>query len=165
MLNMDLQEYIQAVLAANSLRDVALYLLETGDAAYHSDRHVDEPPQGLGAEAACFAGLALLREWARDAESLSPIGLVSSKPLLVIDQEWLNDLPDAPPPHVLVTIAKSSSDLPSEEVNAKQSTKADCPLGKLLSDELEDVTVFKVEASAERESLGGWLFRLDNKRK
>jgi|688.fasta_scaffold418830_2 hypothetical protein len=159
--NMELINYIRKVVEANSLQRIANYLLESSDSAYHADSHVDAPPQGLGVEAACSAGLALLREWTQEAAFLGPFGLVATPPLLVIDQEWLDELPDAPHPHVLVTLAKNAAALPSGELNAKPSSKADCPLGRLLSGELETVSVFRVEASDERESLGGWLFRFD----
>lgn len=161
MLTMSLPDYIQGVCSANRLREVAEHLLQTSDPAYHVDRHVAEPPQGLEVEAACSAGLALLLDWTQDAALLGSVGLVASLPLLVIDQEWLDELPDAPPPHLIVTLAKNSSLLPSGELNAKRCSKADCPLRGLLSGELETVSVFRIEASDERESLGGWLFRFD----
>ncbi len=158
---MNLSEYIQRECAANSLQGIVRYLLEASDPTYYADRHIAEPPQGWGLEAACSAGLALLREWTKDAASLGPTGLVASKPILIIDQEWLADHPDAPPPHVLVTLAKDDRDLPTDQLNATPSSKADCPCGKLLIGDFENITVLKIEPSTERESLGGWLFRFD----
>jgi hypothetical protein len=158
---MSLQDYIKSVCAANSLEETALHFLQTSDPVYHADRHVAEPPQGLGVEAACSAGLALLANWTREASAVERLGLVASKPLLVVDQEWLDELPDAPPPHVLVTLARCSTDLPPEVMNAKRVAQAACPLGNVLVGDVESATVFKIAASEERESLGGWLFRLD----
>jgi len=158
---MSLPDYIQSVCAANSLEETALHFLQTSAPAYHADRHVAEPPQGLGMEAACSAGLALLVDWSREAAALERLGLVASKPLLLVDQEWLDGLADAPPPHVLVTLARCSSDLPPEELNAKRVSQSACPLESLLIGDVENATVLKIDASDERESLGGWLFRLD----
>lgn len=158
---MELIDYILDVGEANSLKKIADYLLRSSDAVYYADSHVAKPPPQLGMTAACSAGLALLLNWTRETAALGPLGLAASQPLLVIDQEWLDELPDALPPHVLVTLAKNSITLPSGELNAKPSSKADCPLGTLLSGELEAVTVYRIEVSDERESLGGWLFRFD----
>lgn len=158
---MSVSEYVKRECEANALSEIACYLLQTDEPAYYADRHVSIPPRGLELNAACLAGLALLREWTREVSSLISIGLVASKPTLVVDQEWLDALPGAPLPHVLVTLAKDSSYLPLDQLNALPSSKIDFPCKELLSGMYDTVDIFKMEASPERESLGGWIFRLN----
>lgn len=161
MLTMNLSDYIRSVCEANRLRDTAVWMSETGEAAYHADRHVESPPEGLGPQAACSAGLALLVEWTKDASVLESLGLTASKPMLIVHQEWLDEHPDASPPHVLVTLCKTGGALPPAQLNASPTSRDKCPIGYLLTGELGEATVFRLEPSLERESLGGWLFQLD----
>jgi hypothetical protein len=161
MLNMKLFDYIANVLSENSLQSIAKYLLKSDDEAYYADSHVDVPPQGLGPYAACCAGLELLRKWHQDVSSIELSGLFASTPMLVVEQEWLDELPNPPPPHVLIILAKNISGLPPDGLVAKTSSKANCPLAELLSGEFEDIEVLKFEASEECERLGGWVFRFD----
>lgn len=159
---MTLAEYIQKVCADNDLQDTARFFLRKGDAAYHADRHVDEPPAGLGPEAACGAGFALLREWTREAASIVGTELFVSRPLLVIGEEWLRGLPHAARPSVLVTLARCAADLPPPEVaGAIPVSAAGSPHAALPAGEADGVTVFRIDASEERESLGAWVFRYD----
>jgi hypothetical protein len=156
-----LDKYIQSVREENRLQRIADYLLRSIDRAYYADSHVALPPQGLGVEAACCAGLALLLDWTSEAALLDRIGLVASKPFLLVDQEWLDELPDAPPPHVLVSLYKTGEEISSDQLCARPTSRDNCPIGDLLTGELRDATVFRLEPSEERESLGGWLFQLD----
>ena len=159
MLIMNTADYINAVCASNRLRETAEWLTHSSENVYHADRHVAEPPENVSGRAACTAGLSLLIQWTNEAAALQADGIFASKPILIIDQEWLDELPEAPPPHILVTLTKRLGSLPREEMLGKAFAHTDCPISDLLTGPLSDITVIKIEPSEERESLGGWLFK------
>lgn len=102
------------LLRENRLLDCAASMQASDDEVYTVDRHVlhsdrarfkdlPMPIRDLG----ILLGLDLLRDWTRAAEEIP--WLFISKPLLSIDGDWLAALPNATPPSVAVSLAKSAA--------------------------------------------------------
>ena len=155
------QEYIAEVCRENILAETVDWLLQSDEDRYFADRHVAEPPEGLSAHAACLAGFALLEDWAADLAEFKRRGLFGDEPVLMIDQEWLDELPDAPPPHVILGIAKNGDALPPSELSGHPADPADSPLRDLLEHTPKQVAVRWIEPREELEHAGAWLFVIE----
>lgn len=154
-------DYIAAVCNANRLEDTLDWMIQSSEDIYSADRHVESPPANIPARAACAAGLALLEQWTKELPKVRASGLFASIPRLVIDQEWLDESEDAPPPHVMLTIAKRQMMLPKIDVSGDPIDGLNCPLSDLLIGSFEFVKASRFEGSAERGSLGGWIFEFE----
>jgi len=153
-------EYIAEVCRENALAQTVDWLLQSDEERYFADRHVATPPEGLSAHVACLAGFALLEDWAADLVEFKKRGLFSDGPVLMIDQEWLDELPDSPPPHVILAIAKNREALPPFALSGHPANPADCPLRDLLEHTPKQVAVRWLEPREELEHAGAWLFRI-----
>jgi len=152
-------DYIAEVCRQNPLSDTVDWLVRSSEDHYHADRHVDLPPDGVPARAACSAGLALLTRWADELEGIHSRGIYSEGPVLVIDQAWLNETLDAPPPHVILALAKREDALHTLGISGQAVKPSDSPIGDLLSGTLRQIKVTRIEPCEERESDGCWLFQ------
>jgi hypothetical protein len=154
-------DYIRAVCGRNRLVDTADWFLKSNGGVYYVDRHVDVPPEGMSVDAACQAGLALLEQWAYELEDVRKRGLFATNPLLIIDDEWLLPSEEAPPPHVMVTLATQMDLLQANSVHGERVDVSEFPLWKMLNGRLRFAHVTRIEPSLERESQGAWAIEID----
>lgn len=152
-------DYIAEVCRRNLLSDTVDWLIRSSGDHYYADRHVDLPPDGIPARAACSAGLALLSNWTDELEGVHSRGIYSEGPILVIDQAWLNESLDAPPPHVILALAKREDALHALVTSGQVVKPSSSPIGDLLSSTLRQIKVMRIEPCEERESDGCWLFQ------
>jgi hypothetical protein len=103
-----------------------------------------------------------IEQWLMDVLEIRIAGLFASTPLLIIDDEWLAEIHDAPPPHVILTLAKRPEFLPDETLGGQAIDPAECPFSSHLSGRLQFSTIKRIEPSEERESLGGWIISRAN---
>ena len=123
---------------------------------YHVDRHVEAPPVGLPASAACSAGVALLLLWHNELKGDFGHKLFFEGPVLVIDQSWLDEKPEAPPPHVVLDLAKRGDVLQPIGTHGRLVDPNNSP----IREPLPSVSIHRVDRCAARESDGSWLFRI-----
>ena len=151
-------EYISDVCLQNTLADTVIWLVESSDVKYNVDRHVSLPPPGLSVRSACAAGFELFCRWSDELPKYHRQGIYSEGPILVIDRAWMDQAVDAPPPHILLTLAKSQSDLHAFHTSGHEIEPKDSPIADLLSLSTRLMKVKWGEQSDEHESKGCWLF-------
>src|SRR4051812_43521025 len=106
-------EWSKNVLAANRLQDVVDGFATSGENVWCLDRHVlgvgDSGPVLEDAAvivAACRVAISLFREWDAVANHDREDSILVARPMLVIDDDWLEGVDSAQPPHVVTTIAR-----------------------------------------------------------
>jgi len=150
-------DYIKGVCDQNRLIDIADWLIRSDDEVYYADTHVSPPPEGLPITAAVEAGLALLVQWVDELGLVQQRGLATSNPMLVVDNEWLENLAEAPPPHVTITLAKRRELIVPQSLRGQLVDRAGTLFDGLLTGRLRGASLTKFEPSIEDEGLGGWV--------
>jgi hypothetical protein len=102
---------IDAVIRQNELEDDVRHFRSSDKDAWYVDRHV----LGVGSygsaeihEAACVAAVELAKRWLEDRARLIAPDLLISKPVVIIDDDWIKGDPDSAPPHVWICMAKDA---------------------------------------------------------
>jgi|GEM_PF-2244921 len=105
-----------SALAGEALNFESVYewFLESPEVVLHLDRHVWEPLErpladdlGIAAtEAVCRVGVAALKVWDAVVKSKTTERARTSRPVLIVDDEWLEGRANATPPHLYVCLAK-----------------------------------------------------------
>jgi hypothetical protein len=155
--------YIQRVLESNSLHNEVEMLRNSGESCVHIDRHVELPKPHESRDVAqitCLAGIRLLMQWRTEREELLSSGVQISAPVLVLDDEWMNQLTDAPPPHVCITIAKEAKSFaPPQFVDHGGDDFDGFSLKGMIEQEAGRRTVVRVSANPNPpyEEMGFWL--------
>jgi hypothetical protein len=105
-------EWEESVLAANRLEEVVAAFLASKEAVWYLDRHVLDFGKRVPTledagevDAACRAGLALFRDWDAFAARTRSDAVLVARPVLWIDDDWLQQTTDPTPPHVQTTLA------------------------------------------------------------
>jgi hypothetical protein len=157
------REIIERVLAENLLEDTVEHFLSTDDEWTYCDRHVLDPV-GLSAPdeqlvgAACEAALALGRAWNRDRARYASRDVRISRPYVIVDDDWLGRMENAPPPHVYIWLAREHA--PMEQREGEPSTRRDRS-GHPAIDALltSDERLHRIEGPEEGEP-GCWIIHL-----
>lgn len=128
---MDYKSWAVTKLKDNSLHEVIESFQISMDKVWYIDRHVIDISEKIPVfdgtdivEATCYAGFQLLQNWDDTVKSLPDNKILVSRPILYIDQEWLDEDDNAPPPHVACTITNHVANLPHQPilVNSYQLT-------------------------------------------
>jgi hypothetical protein len=161
------EDWIKAVLSDNQLAQVAEDFKVTGEPCWHLDRHVIDTFLRLPvlsdasiAVAGCLAGIALLRAWEEERKRVLSTRVLISSPVLIIDDEWIKQESNAPPPHVYVCLAMMEKNLePVDHPRCAWNEIEKFPIG-----EVRRHSAFlhgcRVEGSADSGRLGAWFIRL-----
>jgi hypothetical protein len=150
-------EYIAYVCRDNSLPAMLDWLIQSDEEeAYYADRHVAVPPANLPKRAACSAGFALLEKWHNGVGGANDRGIFAEGPILMIDQEWLDEKQNAPPPHVVLHLAKVKGRLTPIDTSGHLVDHSTCPFQVALS----NVAIRRLDPWPEAESDGAWVFRI-----
>jgi hypothetical protein len=103
---------IDSVIRENELEDEVRHFRSSDKDAWYIDRHV----LGVGSygaaemhQTACVAAVALAKKWLEDRTRLIAADLLISKPLVIIDDDWIKGDPDSAPPHVWICMAKNAA--------------------------------------------------------
>ncbi|SCZ11651.1 hypothetical protein [Microvirga guangxiensis] len=133
---------------------------EAGDSVWHIDRHVLEvtEPATYDPEAivaACAAGLSLLRQWSSHRVALTEGETKVSEPYLIIDDEWLDAAPGAPPPHVYICLSSGQQESIKHEPHVDMQ-----PLPNTLAHLLKaNETIVRIGGAFEGEPSTAWLIK------
>jgi hypothetical protein len=140
-----MKQYIEQVLRDNLLGDEIKCFKASPQDCWFVDRHVDVPgdlfsgrPTTEQIEAACAAGMRLLAQWEKDRHLVQMAGYFASHPVLVIDDAWLAQESDAPPPHVCIVLAKNPEEPALRDTYPPGDEHYPFPLKKLLDEHLGD---------------------------
>jgi hypothetical protein len=113
--------FIEGVIADNDLADHVRAFRISGDSVWYIDRHVLGPDDGVAAPevraAACAAAVALAARWITARNGLVGADLLITKPYVIVDDPWLLGKSNAPPPHVIVCIARDRQSLEPADHN------------------------------------------------
>jgi hypothetical protein len=108
-------EWEREVLNINSIEETIKQFRNSLEEVWYIDRHVidfaDDVPSledKDGFWATCEVSLKLLDEWHDYINNLTDNTIFAIEPYLIIDDEWLSRLKNAPPPHIFVCLAKQS---------------------------------------------------------
>lgn len=145
----------------NDLAEIVNSFRESSEPVWHIDRHVLDVTDSVIADqafliAACAAGLSLLHKWSSQRSAVTVDGVVISEPYLMIDDEWLEAVPNAPPPHVYVCISDDGHESVEHEP-ARDQYPLPVPLAQLLT---SSETYYRVCGAFDDMPGGAWLIRV-----
>jgi hypothetical protein len=147
----------------NDLAKLVKSFRESDDPVWHFDRHVLDVLECVVLRpelvtAACVAGLSLLHQWCNQRSAMAEDGMVISEPYLIIDDDWLETAPNAPPPHVYICLAKGQNESVEHELHPDQPTLP-LSLSQLLT---ADETYGRIGGAFEDEPSTAWLIKVPN---
>jgi hypothetical protein len=142
----------------NDLEQIARAFVASSDPCWHIDRHVvgvvDVDAKRPAIAEACEAAIALAIKWAAQNVSSNWSGCLVSAPFVFLDDEWLEGVANATPPHVYICLARDEHSFepvwsgPDVDVEASGNAIVDSlPRGK--------VRLSRVEGAFE-DVPGGW---------
>ncbi|MBA3406143.1 MAG: hypothetical protein H0U13_15910 [Gemmatimonadaceae bacterium] len=145
----------------NDLNLMVRRFLETGERIWYIDRHMCDPgaPELEGTSgwlAACMVALKLLRNWSIVSARVEGTGVLVSRPFLVINDEWLRQDENSPPPHIYVCLAKEEADFKPvqyEDVTRSEKT-GDAEIDALF---IEGDLLGRVSAVGDDGPVGLWI--------
>jgi hypothetical protein len=134
---------IDSVIRENELEDDVRDFRSSDKDAWYVDRHVlDVGSYGSAAihEVACAAAVELAKKWFQDRARLIAPDLLISKPVVIIDDDWINGDPDSAPPHVWICMAKNADAFSPMDPTAgtvQMTTSGQPMVDALLGDDLQ----------------------------
>ncbi len=157
----ELDKLVAKALSDNLLTDTVDVFLHSDDTVYYVDRHVLDVPPGSKklVKNGVILGLALLKEWLGDIQKTKDSAVFFSDPLLVVDDEWLEMRGNAPPPHIMLTLAKNPENVEQPRNYFKMDLIKDCPpaLGTSVCLASKSMGVFIYRAHDDEEG-GAFIF-------
>ena len=149
---MNYKDFEKKVIRENSLAGIANLFIKSNDTCWHIDRHVFDiviyPISDIDVKyAACMVGVRLMIKWSEERSQIQNDNLIISIPLLIVDDDWLNDIERITPPHVYICLAKKKDSFyPAVEVPDEiVTTTGDLVLDNILCK--SDIIVRKLKAT------------------
>lgn len=147
----------------NNLEEMVRAFAASGEPCWHIDRHVfgvlDARPVSTDRRrTACAVALALTRKWIEQWNTLASSGLLLSRPVVIVDDDWIAGVPRASPPHVYFCISRNEMSFEPVQrgVTTERASSGNSILDSLLSGH---VRLLRLEGAFEGEP-GAWILEL-----
>lgn len=157
--------FVARVLAKNDLANEVQDFILANETVRYIDRHVldvDEPASATLRAVACEAAVALAKTWLNARRTLARTDVLISVPYAIVDDSWILGAENAPPPHVVLCLARDEVSLRPANYNLAATPRSSSGLSIVDSLVREGARLKRLDSDPELPEDGGcWILEVD----